>query len=289
MKPNLIFNNRVFMFLLILMPTAYVGCKSEKSDVDSFLKTDGSKDVDSLGDGGEVLAEEPKPTQVKDTTKSGSGFAIFGEADGQKGTVAIPTAEWNEVRSFAAKCRADLDSLKFENETAVKAEYAKGASECRAGLEKERDIMKKAALEESEKIIAEMAESLKKLRYQHALVNGECEGMTKTGEKFVFVLRNRCLNVVHKKIGNDGEIVGLLDAMSVEAMEQGILKLNCEAGRAHINLIPKKCDADGDPKVATGSIEKATDGSSGVSAMKPVSVIMDTPAAKKDSTPKLAP
>lgn len=281
MKPYRTFNDKILVFMLMLMPTVNAGCKDEKADVDSFLKTDGAKDVDSVGDEdaakavAETKAAEAQPAATKENPKSSSIFGVFGESDGQKGNVTIPAGEWNEVRSFAAKCRADLDSLKFENETAVKAEYAKGASECRAGLEKERDLMKKAALEESEKIIAEMAESLKKIRYQHALVNGECEGMTKTGEKFVFVLRNRCLNVVHKKIGNDGEIVGLLDAMSVEAMEQGILKLNCEAGRAHINLIPKKCDAEGDPKMATGSIEKAADGASGVSAMKPVSVIMD--------------
>lgn len=256
--------SKAIAFASTVVALTLVGCEPSKSSYEGFL---GDQATNAASGGGQTSAAATDRGESRELAEQRS-----------RETITVPMTEWEDVRIKASRCRAEFDSYKVETATALKTEYMKGDQKCQESLDAEKDSVKEAVIVESEKVVEEIRDSLKRYRYPAAVVNGECDGLTSSGERFIFVLRNACLNVVHKKVGNDGEIVGLIDAVSSEAIKVGILHLSCDVGRAHIALLPKKCDVS----VATsaGAIEKAGEGSPS-DLITPVSAIADPTKVKK--------
>jgi hypothetical protein len=155
--------------------------------------------------------------------------------------VRIKMEKLTEMNSKIVQCSSDLGKLKdsFDN----KVKLSKSEIEQACSIKTEAQIKETLGQVEKryQKIVGDIETDLKVYSYPSAIVNGRCVATMNTGEKNVFGLVNTCLNVVHKLVGNDGRIVGLVDATSTKGSEQGIVSLSCKAGTAHMRFVPEKC------------------------------------------------
>lgn len=249
MKP-VSYNNKVALAILGALTCFQISCDRGDHPYRNFL--DGK-------DAGAAMT--PDGTTSGDLGREAPGVGAGGAVENKgnlapsRETVTIPVSEWEEVKRSAVKYKAELDSYKLEADTQAKAEFVRGEASCMEKIGREREDVKNSVLSEAEKTIDEIRESLRRYQYPSALVNGECEALTKSGDRYLYTVRNACLNVVHKKVGNDGDIQGLIGAVSTESLKLGILRMDCEAGRAHITLLPKKCDKTVGSGAGAGVIE----------------------------------
>ena len=197
-------------------------------------------------------ASKDKPTDVE----SGAGAAVKNKA---LSTITVQTADWDGVKADLNKCRAEREADKITLDGTMREQYAAGEKACLDKRGGETEAVKRAVLQESDRVIDELKVVLKRYSYPAALVNGECEGLGRDGVRYRYILKNACLNVVQKKVGNDGEITGLLGAVATEAVNQGILSLDCDIGGAHIALLPKKCDLIQGTAAGAGTVMKDSD------------------------------
>ena len=235
------------------------GCrnKSGENEEASFLgrAKSGASNIFSLS-----WSKDEADDKDKDKEKDGEKTAKTSpKADlDAKDKVVLTAGEWEEMRGDARKCHAEFAAFKIEGDSAKKAEYAKGQTDCRLSLKKEQDEFADKLIGEAQKMLLEARDKLAQFSLTSALVNGDCIALKTTGERFHYHVENKCLNVVNKKVGNDGEVSGLLGAVSADAMKEGIVSLDCDIGAAHIKLISKHCEravgtGAGAGKIETGS------------------------------------
>lgn len=181
--------------------------------------------------------------------------------------VVVSRAEWDDYQVKRRSCAAELSDLKSKSSILLKAEYAKGEVSCLEMAEKERAQAMTELVREVEDLLDKVKHEWSVLKMPAAIVNGECEATIVSGEKFHYVLKNVCVNVNKKLVGNDGDVSGIVNANSTAAQAKGIVALTCYVGQAHIALIPEKCDtAEGIGHMSDYSIKKSAGGQTGEEA-----------------------
>lgn len=162
----------------------------------------------------------------------------------------ILTTEYEQLMSRLHLAEAKVLTLseKLKNETRQATILAKKQCLDDAKAKQKRD--NEQLMSEINGAVDQVRLRLTKYLKPAAIVNGQCVGRLHNGEAYHYILRNACLNIVNKKINNDGEISGLVGAVSSEALKKGLVSIDCEVGEAHIALLPEKCDK-------TASVEPA--------------------------------
>jgi hypothetical protein len=153
----------------------------------------------------------------------------------------VPTTEWNELLDRVAKLQAQNQLLREQREDEVQGATLKAKAECTQVAKAERESESARILKEVSGAIDVAQKRIEKYLKPSAIVNGVCRAELSDGKAYEYTLRNACLTIVNKKVNNDGEVSGLIGAVSAEAVSRGITKLDCDAGRSHIALIDKKC------------------------------------------------
>jgi hypothetical protein len=154
----------------------------------------------------------------------------------------VPLGEWHEIVDKYNASQAKLEIMEANAESRLAATRALARMECLKDAANKRDSEIDIVLKDVSAVVESSRVRLLKYISPAALVNGECEATLSSNKKYKYILKNVCLNIVNKKVNNDGEISGLIGAVSSEALIKGIVKINCDVGKAHIALLAKKCD-----------------------------------------------
>jgi hypothetical protein len=191
------------------------------------------------GVGGTYLFYKSK---IKDKTGSSEDDTAK-TIDEKDETVKISKADWMALREDLRKTKATLENYQIETKSKMQAEYVRGEASAKTDLEKERKHITDSVFAEAQKIVTQIVKELKRYKAPSALVTGNCIGTLKDGSRYYVNIPGECLTVVHKKVGQNGEINGILEGLSLEARNEGILKFECNAGEAHIEYIEKQCSS----------------------------------------------
>jgi len=140
-----------------------------------------------------------------------------------------------------AGLKAKIEMIEISNDAKNKESFAEGLNSCKEQQNKEKQDVKDKILRESESVIKVLKEKLTLYKMPNVIVNGECIGVDTNGEKFLYTLTDACLNIISKKVGNEGEIVGIIGGISKESIKAGIISLDCEAGRSHMKFVNNSC------------------------------------------------
>lgn len=181
---------------------------------------------------------EPEARQEVETGPLSTPVAQSGVA---RDRIVVTATEWDQTANEIRSCRAELRALKQETEQVRAASFVEGERACMERTKKETSDLSERLFREAELVIEELQDALMQYRFRHVVVNGECHALMNDGSKVDFILRNVCLNVVNKKVGNDGAMTGILGAVSAEATRHGIVSIDCDVGRAHLAFISKSC------------------------------------------------
>lgn len=154
----------------------------------------------------------------------------------------IPLGQWQELVDNHNAAQAKLEIIEANEERNLASARASSRLECLKDAADKRDDEIDIVLKDVSAVVESSRVRLLKYLSPAALVNGECEATLTSNKKYKYILKNVCLNIVNKKVNNDGEISGLIGAVSSEALVKGIVKINCDVGNAHIALLAKKCD-----------------------------------------------
>lgn len=161
----------------------------------------------------------------------------------EKDRIAVSGAEWEAAKDEARACIAELAANKSQTKLMEDASYARGEKSCKERDSTTKEEITRKVFSEVEGVIDEIRNQLLRYRLSYVIVNGECVAKKSDGKLETYVLKDdTCLNIVNKKVGNDGEISGILGAVSPEAVKEGILSLDCDKGHASFKFIEKKCD-----------------------------------------------
>lgn len=177
----------------------------------------------------------------------------------------VKTVEWNQALDRIAQLEQQNELLRADTNVKVQAALMKSKNECLDYSREQRDKISDEVLTEVNSVIDGVKTRLSKYMRPAAVVNGRCKATLSNGLEFYYTLRNVCLNVVNKKVNNDGDVSGLIGAVSSEALQKGIAKLDCDVGEAHIALLEKKCDS-----IVSSSVAEVTDDPGLVSSMEQV-------------------
>ena len=156
-------------------------------------------------------------------------------------TVVIPVSDWDALRMELMEAKAKLKVQSGEIDLAKVNAFNEGKAVCIASLQERSDKDLNELSGEAMKLLKEAEDRMSVYRNNFALVNGECRVEMNSGEMRWYVMKDVCVNVVSKKVGNTGEITGILGAVSKDAMEKGIVRMNCETGEAHLKLMDSSC------------------------------------------------
>lgn len=233
-----ILNNFAFLSTLVF----FFACE-KKSSHQSFLG---------------APTEEVSSNDDKKTEEQNSKVDAEGKKDSlnEKDHINVTGAEWEAAKGEGRTCLADLSALKSESKLMEEAAYARGEKSCKERDAQTKEDITKKVFAEFETVIDEIRTKLLNYRLSYVIVNGECEALEASGQVRMYVLKeDRCLNVVNKKVGNDGEISGIIGAVSPEAVKEGILSLNCDKGKASLKFIEKRCDSAIGTGAGAGKIE----------------------------------
>jgi hypothetical protein len=168
--------------------------------------------------------------------------------------IKIQSSDWDKLTMKLKQCEAERSSENARKDDELEAARNQGKSECLQNID--TLVNEKASV--SLKDTVAMAETLKtellKYKFGYALVNGDCMGKMADGHlRMIRVKGDACLSVPFTKVGSgDGEIKGIEEAVSPEAMADGILSLNCDAGHAHFRMANTPCPAQ------TGTVAKSS-------------------------------
>lgn len=161
----------------------------------------------------------------------------------EKDRIVVSGAEWEAVKDESRACIAELAASKSQSKLMEDASFARGEKSCKERDNTTKEEITRKVFSEVEGIIDEIRSQLLRYRLSYVIVNGECIAKKSDGKLESYVLKDdACLNIVNKKVGNDGEISGILGAVSPEAVKEGILSLDCDKGHASFKFIEKKCD-----------------------------------------------
>lgn len=177
------------------------------------------------------------------------GMVIFNNLPNKKSeekpaddVIKIKTSELDALTRQAQGCAADNEALKDRIDSEKEAARSEGEISCLNKIDAAKGEGKKEALVEVVNVVDELKDKMRAYSFSHAVVNGECEGTLSDGSrKRIFLKNNACLNVVNKLVSNNADVVGLLGAVSPEALVAGVLSIDCYTGKAAIRLIDKKC------------------------------------------------
>ena len=175
--------------------------------------------------------------------------ATDGKNLGKKGQVTVLSSEWEETVAAARKCQAEFTTFRQNADAEKRVEFSRGQKECSERQKHEQEEYAAKVVETATKILDEAKAKIASYVMSSAIINGTCEAEMTNGSMRFAKLVNECVNVVNKKVGNDGEVSGLIGAVSPRALQQGVASLNCNIGKAQIRLIGKKCDQ----QVSTGA------------------------------------
>lgn len=170
--------------------------------------------------------EKDSPKEVKDVRD-----------DRSLESITVAKREWDQLQDDKMSCLAREKLNKEELNSVKENSFNLGKVSCLDGQFKSKEDALSALGNETEKIMDELRNKLRQYTKTNALINGRCEAEMKTGEWRWFELKDVCMSVVNKKVGNDGEITGVIGAVSKESQALGILRINCDVGSAHIDLL----------------------------------------------------
>ena len=161
----------------------------------------------------------------------------------EKDRIVVSGAEWEAAKDESRVCKAELAAVNSQTKLMEDAAYARGEKSCKERDSTTKEEITRKVFTEVEGILDEIKNQLLRYRLSYVIVNGECLAKKTDGRSESYVLKDdTCLNIVNKKVGNDGEISGILGAVSPEAIKEGILSLDCDIGKASFKFISKKCD-----------------------------------------------
>lgn len=212
----------IIVLILAASMAAFFLTKKDKKDYSDFL---GSK---SSSIENEESIEEPNEAPQNAIEK--------------KDRITITAGEWDLLTQDRIKCQAELKALAEEITTARKASYSEGQLSCLNGAQQRQAEASEKFMQEAQAVINELKNKLVQYRLPYAVVNGECDVLEKSGKRASYDLTDVCVKVVSKKVDNDGELSGIIDAISTEAAQYGIVSISCDVGRARLDFIAKKCD-----------------------------------------------
>lgn len=208
--------------ILIAISSVWASCKG-KDEYDSFLgKKSEIFDVDK--------AEDKKETKSPDDEK-----------EKKYRMVTVSEEEIDKYIKEIAALKSKVEMIEISNEAKNKEFYAEGLNACKNEVSKEKDDVKDKILKESTNVIDFLKNKISLYKATNVVVNGECIGTTVNNERYLFTLTDACLNIVTKKVGNEGNIVGIVGGLSKESLKEGIVSLECESGRSHMKFLNNGC------------------------------------------------
>ena len=164
--------------------------------------------------------------------------------------VSVNKSQYERLRSENRRLKSEIKHLSKEVQLSIDSAVLKERSEQNKKMSSLVSNLSKELYGQFSEKMSVLEETLKQFRYKYAVVNGICVGLLESGEKrYIRVRDNACVNIVHIKV-NDGKITGILGAVSVEAMNAGIVNMSCDIGKASFHLIQKPCSL-AKPNVST--------------------------------------
>jgi len=169
-------------------------------------------------------------------------------------SLKISSGEWDTLTASLKRCEAERKSESSRMESELEAARADGRAACMTGLETAAGERAAEAIRQTVARADEFMRELRKFKFGYAIVNGDCVAKMSDGHlRMVRVKGDACLSVPFIKVGTgDGEVKGIEDAVSADAMTDGILSLSCDVGRAHIRMTAEACGTN------AGSVAKST-------------------------------
>jgi hypothetical protein len=157
--------------------------------------------------------------------------------------ITVQAADWDRLSVAEKKCEAQRRQEAERMTAEIAGALAKGKTECLESLDGLVNEKAKSELKDTISRADEFKKELMKYRLGFAVVNGDCVGVMTDGHKrMIRVKQDACLSVPFVRVGTgDGEIQGIDDAVSSDAMSEGILSLSCDAGKAHIKMTTQSC------------------------------------------------
>jgi hypothetical protein len=177
--------------------------------------------------------------------------------DGLTQSVKVSSGEWEALTVRVKRCEAERQAESRRMDSELEAARAEGRASCMTGLEKAAGERAAEVIRQTVVRADEFMRELRKFKFGYAIVNGDCVAKMSDGHtRAVRVKGDACLSVPFIKVGTgDGEVKGIEDAVSADAMTDGILSLSCDVGRAHIRMTADACGA-GSGSVAKSTFEK---------------------------------
>lgn len=157
--------------------------------------------------------------------------------------VAIPQAEWASLKDVELRCAAEKKIAEESLSEKLDLEFRRGQTSCMEDLLKYKEGVHAEVSKEMNKTFDDMRQRLSSYHYSFAVVSGRCRAKMLNNEIYSYVLTNACLSLVHKLVGNDGQVAAIVDATSLEASSEGIASLECRVGDAHISLRQSRCSS----------------------------------------------
>jgi hypothetical protein len=168
--------------------------------------------------------------------------------------IKVSSADWDKLTISLKQCQSEREIESTRGASEIDAALSKGKMSCLESLDRMVNDKAAESLRDTIGMAEEFKRELLKYKFGYAIVNGDCIAKMSDGHlRTVRVKGDACLSVPFVKIGTgDGEVKGIQEAVSSEAMTGGILSLSCDVGRSHIRMTAEPCSA------ASGSASKTT-------------------------------